>query len=41
MLDRRAKGIVAQGDPRKLRDESTDPWVRQFFNREAEPAVTA
>ena len=40
MLDRRKKGIVAEGDPRKLRDESTDPWVRQFFNREAEP-VTA
>ncbi len=36
MLDRRAKGIVADGDPRKLRDESADPWVRQFFNREAE-----
>ena len=37
MLDRRKKGIVAQGDPRKLRDSSTDPWVRQFFNREPEP----
>jgi phospholipid/cholesterol/gamma-HCH transport system ATP-binding protein len=39
MLDRRKKGIVAEGDPRKLREESTDPWVRQFFNREAEPAA--
>ena len=39
MLDRTRKGIVAQGDPRTLRDTSTDPWVRQFFNREAEPAV--
>jgi phospholipid/cholesterol/gamma-HCH transport system ATP-binding protein len=38
MIDRRVKGIVAEGDPRKLRNESTDPWVRQFFNREAEPA---
>ena len=37
MLDRRKKGIVAEGDPRKLRNESDDPWVRQFFNREAEP----
>jgi phospholipid/cholesterol/gamma-HCH transport system ATP-binding protein len=37
MLDRRIKGIVAEGDPRKLRDESQDPWVRQFFNREPEP----
>ena len=39
MLDRRQKGIVAEGDPRRLRDSSDDPWVRQFFNREAEPAV--
>jgi len=39
MLDRRRKGIVAEGDPRALRDSSDDPWVRQFFNREAEPAV--
>jgi phospholipid/cholesterol/gamma-HCH transport system ATP-binding protein len=39
MLDRRRKGIVAEGDPRKLRDESDDPWVHQFFNREAEAAV--
>ena len=37
MIDRRVKGIVAEGDPRKLRDEAHDPWVRQFFNREAEP----
>ena len=37
MLDRRTGGIVAEGDPRKLRDESTDPWVRQFFNREPAP----
>ena len=36
MLDRRRRGIVAEGDPRRLRDESADPWVRQFFNREAE-----
>ena len=39
MLDRRRKGIVAEGDPRKLRDTSEDPWVRQFFNREAEPVA--
>src|SRR3954470_16656564 len=30
MLDKRRKGIVAEGDPRVLRDESTEPWVRQF-----------
>jgi phospholipid/cholesterol/gamma-HCH transport system ATP-binding protein len=35
MLDKRTKGIAAEGDPRKLRDESDNPWVRQFFRREA------
>ena len=36
MLDRDAKGIIAQGDPRALRDTSTDPRVRQFLNRRVE-----
>ena len=36
MLDKRTKGIIAEGDPRQLRDESVDPYVRQFFHREAE-----
>jgi phospholipid/cholesterol/gamma-HCH transport system ATP-binding protein len=36
LLDRRAKGIIAQGDPRRLRDETDDPRVRSFFRREAE-----
>ncbi len=35
MLDKRTGGIVAEGDPRKLRDGSDNPWVRQFFRREA------
>jgi phospholipid/cholesterol/gamma-HCH transport system ATP-binding protein len=39
MLDKRVKGIIAEGDPRRLRDESTDPYVHQFFHREAEVAV--
>ena len=39
MLDRRKKGIIAEGDPRVLRDTSTDPWVKQFFHREPEHAV--
>jgi phospholipid/cholesterol/gamma-HCH transport system ATP-binding protein len=39
MLDKRVKGIIAEGDPRRLRDESTDPYVRQFFHREAEVAA--
>jgi phospholipid/cholesterol/gamma-HCH transport system ATP-binding protein len=34
MLDTRVKKIVATGRPQELRDHSTDPWVRQFFNRE-------
>ena len=40
MLDKRTKGIIAEGDPQVLRDTSKNPWVRQFFRREvaAEPA---
>lgn len=33
MLDKEAKGIIAEGDPKVLRDTSTDPRVHQFFNR--------
>lgn len=39
MLDKRVKTIVATGKPSELRDRSDNPWVRQFFNREAEAAV--
>jgi len=35
MLDKRKQGIIAEGDPKVLRDTSDDPWVRQFFRREA------
>lgn len=35
MLDKSAKGIVAQGDPKELREKSPNPIVRQFFNRQA------
>jgi phospholipid/cholesterol/gamma-HCH transport system ATP-binding protein len=35
MLDKRQKGIIAEGDPKVLRDTSDNPWVRQFFRREA------
>jgi phospholipid/cholesterol/gamma-HCH transport system ATP-binding protein len=34
MLDKGAKGIIAEGDPRWLKDNSTDPRVKAFFNRE-------
>jgi phospholipid/cholesterol/gamma-HCH transport system ATP-binding protein len=40
MLDKRTKGIVATGKPQDLRDHSPNPWVRQFFNREAELDAT-
>ena len=40
MLDKRKKGIIAEGDPRRLRDESDNPWVRQFFHREPELVPT-
>jgi phospholipid/cholesterol/gamma-HCH transport system ATP-binding protein len=36
MLDSRVKTIVATGKPAELRDRSDNPWVRQFFHREAE-----
>jgi phospholipid/cholesterol/gamma-HCH transport system ATP-binding protein len=36
MVDRKRRGIVAEGDPRRLRDQSDDPWVRRFFRREPE-----
>jgi phospholipid/cholesterol/gamma-HCH transport system ATP-binding protein len=36
MLDKRAKGIIAEGRPADLRDHSPNPRVRHFFNREAE-----
>lgn len=39
MLDKRRKGIIAEGDPRILRDTSTEPFVHQFFHREANPAA--
>lgn len=33
MLDKDAKGIIAEGDPRKLRTDSDDWRVTNFFNR--------
>jgi phospholipid/cholesterol/gamma-HCH transport system ATP-binding protein len=40
VLDKAAKGIVAAGDPRKLRDESKIPFVHNFFTRSA-PSMSA
>jgi phospholipid/cholesterol/gamma-HCH transport system ATP-binding protein len=36
MLDKNTKTIIATGKPEELRDKSPNPWVRQFFNRQAE-----
>jgi phospholipid/cholesterol/gamma-HCH transport system ATP-binding protein len=36
MLDGRTKSIIGEGTPQELRDHSPNPWVRQFFNREAD-----
>ncbi len=37
MLDKRVKKIIAEGSPQFLRDNSQNPFVRQFFNREIKP----
>jgi len=41
MLDKNTKTIIATGSPAELRDKSPNPWVRQFFNRQAEVDVPA
>lgn len=37
MLDKTTRSIIADGDPRTLRDQSPHPYVRSFFNRHPEP----
>jgi phospholipid/cholesterol/gamma-HCH transport system ATP-binding protein len=37
MLDAKRKTIIAEGSPEDLRDHAEDPYVRQFFQRQAEP----
>jgi phospholipid/cholesterol/gamma-HCH transport system ATP-binding protein len=39
MLDGRTKSIIGTGAPEDLKNHSPNPWVRQFFNRQAEPSV--
>jgi phospholipid/cholesterol/gamma-HCH transport system ATP-binding protein len=34
MLDGAAQGVIAEGDPRRLREDSTQSTVRAFFRRE-------
>jgi phospholipid/cholesterol/gamma-HCH transport system ATP-binding protein len=35
MLDARSRTMIADGPPTVLRDQSENPWLRAFFNREA------
>jgi phospholipid/cholesterol/gamma-HCH transport system ATP-binding protein len=35
MLDKTAKGVVAQGNPKELKENSPNPKVQRFFNRQA------
>lgn len=39
VLRAEARGIVAEGDPRVLRDRADDGWVRQFLSRGVVPAA--
>ena len=39
MLDPRTRSIIATGTPAELRDHSSDPRVRQFFNRQPDAVV--
>lgn len=39
MLDKEARGLIAEGNPKHLRDESEHPTVRAFFRREARAGV--
>jgi phospholipid/cholesterol/gamma-HCH transport system ATP-binding protein len=41
MLDNRTRTIIAEGRPAELRESTTDPWMRRFFNREPEPSHSA
>lgn len=33
ILDKESKGIIAEGDPRELREKSENKWVKEFLNR--------
>ncbi len=39
MLDKQAKGIIADGDPLDLKENSRHPVVHQFFNRRSKPGA--
>ncbi|MDR2017749.1 MAG: ATP-binding cassette domain-containing protein [Syntrophobacterales bacterium] len=35
MLDKSKKGVIAVGNPLELKEKSTDPMVKNFFNRQS------
>ncbi len=39
MLDPVSRSVIAEGKPSVLKSQSSDSRVRQFFNREPDPAV--
>lgn len=41
MLDKATKGVIAEGDPRRLRTESKDARVREFLGRGEDGAMAA
>ena len=41
MLDKESKSVIARGNPRELRDSSTDPRVSSFFNRRSASTLPA
>ncbi len=41
MLDKNTKTISASGKPEELQKKSDNPWVRQFFNRQAKMDISA
>lgn len=41
MLDGKTRSIIGTGTPEELQKHSPNPWVRQFFNRQAEPELDA
>jgi phospholipid/cholesterol/gamma-HCH transport system ATP-binding protein len=39
VLDKVAKGIVARGNPREVRDQANNPFVHAFFTRSSPGTV--
>lgn len=33
ILDKKTKGIIAEGDPKQLREHSENAWIKDFLNR--------